>query len=181
MNASSFRRAAWALTLDAGGSLSSVRRWSLVDDKCKRGIQAMHRLATLPSIHRRELARAVMVVSLARLALWLTPFRFLSRLMSRLGRARGSRKAATESAVVDRIAWAVVIAARIIPAATCLVQAMATQFLLGWHGIESTLRLGVTRAADESFRAHAWVECRGRIVVGGNDSPMVYSVFSGRT
>jgi hypothetical protein len=135
------------------------------------------RLATLPSVRRRELTRAVIVLAFARLALWLLPFRTLRSLMSRLGRATSSRKAATENAAVDHIARAVGVAARFIPAATCLVQAMATQFLLGRRGVESTLRLGVTRAAAGKFQAHAWVECRDRVVVGGKDSPSVYSVL----
>ncbi len=140
---------------------------------CRRGLR---RLATLPRVRRRELARAVIMLVFARLAVWLLPFRALRPLISRLTRATVSTTTMTESAAIASVTWAVRIAARVVPAATCLVQAMAAQFLLGRHGVESTLRLGVTRAGG-AFRAHAWIECRGRVVVGGVDSPSVYSLL----
>jgi len=139
-------------------------------------IRGLHRFGTLPSMQRRELARAVIAMACARLALWMLPFRALRPLMFRLARATSSPRATTESAAIGNVAWALGVAARTIPAATCLVRALAAQFLLGRHGIESTLRLGVMRAAGE-FRAHAWVECRGRVVVGGDESPNVYCML----
>jgi len=136
------------------------------------------RLAALSHAQRRELFRAAIVLTFVRLALWLLPFRALRTLMPRLAVATSPRKALSgnESEAIACVAWAIGIAARVVPAATCLVQAMATQYLLGRHGVESTLRFGVTRAAGE-FRAHAWITCRDRVVVGGEESPSVYSML----
>lgn len=69
------------------------------------------------------------------------------------------------------IGWAVATAARRIPAATCLTQALAAQYLLRRRGLEADLRIGVARAAGEPLEAHAWVESRGQVVVGGVARP----------
>jgi hypothetical protein len=131
-------------------------------------------LANLPGAHQRELARAVVVVCLARLALSLLPYRYLGPLLFARKPAMRSRRAMTESDVIARVAWAVTAAARVVPAGTCLVQAWATKILLERHEIPSTLRLGATRTPAGAFRAHAWIECDGRVVVGGKESPGIY-------
>jgi len=82
-----------------------------------------------------------------------------------------------------RRAWecahAVSRAARLVPRASCLTQALALQRLLARRGLESSLFLGVDRAGKPSgaaralskgFEAHAWVEWRGRILIGGDIS-----------
>jgi len=82
-----------------------------------------------------------------------------------------------------REAWecahAVSRAARLVPRASCLTQALALQRLLARRGLESSLFLGVDRAGKPSrtarpralrFEAHAWVEWRGRILIGGDIS-----------
>jgi hypothetical protein len=50
---------------------------------------------------------------------------------------------------------------------TCLARALVAQALLHRHGHEGRLRLGVRRNSDGIFAAHAWIERRGDIVVGG--------------
>jgi hypothetical protein len=69
----------------------------------------------------------------------------------------------------DRIAWAVRAASRRVPQATCLTQALAAQLLLAQYGYRSRLRLGVARGEQGDFQAHAWLECGGQIVIGGQD------------
>jgi hypothetical protein len=61
----------------------------------------------------------------------------------------------------------VTLASRCVPSATCLTQALAGQVLLSRHGHPASLRIGVARSAAGEFQAHAWVECHGRIVIGG--------------
>lgn len=68
---------------------------------------------------------------------------------------------------ISSIAWAITVASRYIPRATCLVQGLATQVLLAREGIPSDLCIGVAREDPSLFEAHAWVETGGRIVIGG--------------
>jgi hypothetical protein len=69
---------------------------------------------------------------------------------------------AREESAVGRLIWATEAAARhhLYPM-RCLPKALCLRWLLGRHGIESTLRIGVARP-DGNLAAHAWVERQGR-------------------
>jgi len=70
----------------------------------------------------------------------------------------------TDEPAVGRLVWATEAAARhhLYPM-RCLPKALCLRWLLGRHGIESTLRIGVARE-DGGLAAHAWVERQGRPV-----------------
>jgi len=72
---------------------------------------------------------------------------------------------------VDRVGWAVQAAGRRTLKANkpCLAQALVAHRLLLKSGHPADLQIGVTRADSGDLEAHAWVECRGRIVVGGGE------------
>jgi hypothetical protein len=75
-----------------------------------------------------------------------------------------------EWATAARVSWAVERAGRFVPGATCLVRALAAQAMLAREGAASTLCFGVGRGGGgNEFRAHAWLECAGRVVVGGDE------------
>ena len=67
-----------------------------------------------------------------------------------------------------RVSWGVRNAARIVPGASCLTQALAAQFLLARSGHRSQIQIGVARDAGGRFLAHAWLISNGRVVVGGS-------------
>lgn len=99
---------------------------------------------------------------------------------------------------VWRCAHAVRRAARLVPRGSCLTQAMALQLILARRGQPCSVRIGVDRSpapdaassakngqfcegeadttafasasASGRFEAHAWVEWRGRVILGGNIS-----------
>lgn len=98
---------------------------------------------------------------LIRLGLWLLPFRIIHRAVA----ARARRSATIAETSIEQITWAVAAAARRVPGASCLTQALAGTLLLAAAGHEATLRFGVTK--DEGrLRAHAWIESEGRTVLG---------------
>lgn len=124
-------------------------------------------LRDLTASERNLLMRALPLVLAVRLALWLLPSRVIVRRVQHASArtvTAGRRKYSAED-----IAWAVDAAARRIPRASCLTQAVAAQYLLRRSGHESELRIGVARG-DDGFRAHAWIEQDGRILVGGAGS-----------
>tara|TARA_R100000750_G_scaffold140_2_gene369 strand:+ start:3127 stop:3555 length:429 start_codon:yes stop_codon:yes gene_type:complete len=83
-----------------------------------------------------------------------------------------------ERSVVERIAWAVAVAARYVPwRSDCLVQALAARTWLASHGIESRLVIGVPHQKGARFEAHAWLLSHGITVTGGNVAR--YSAFLG--
>ena len=67
---------------------------------------------------------------------------------------------------VDRAALSVSRAAGYGPCrGKCLEQAFTLWWMLAFLGVDSRIRLGIYKAGEQ-FEAHAWVECRDRIVIG---------------
>ena len=67
----------------------------------------------------------------------------------------------------NRIAWAVIIASRVVPRGdNCLVRALATGIMLRRYGHPSELKIGVMKPVGGRFEAHAWLESGGSVVIG---------------
>jgi len=148
-----------------------------------RPFALVDRFRRLSPAHRRLIGRALVLVPLARLGLWIVPYGRVRRMMSVSRRdpestAAGARPRATARHTPGEIAWAVRAVSRRVPAASCLTQALAAQRLLAQDGYPSRLQIGVARSPTGTFEAHAWLECEGRIVIGEIDdltrfTPMV--------
>lgn len=110
------------------------------------------------------LSKALWVVVLVRLGLSLLPFRFLRRMIT--GLRNGTLR--SDSRTPARLAWAVAKTSRLVPWATCLTQALATQVLLTRTGYQGVLHIGVAFDDAHELKAHAWLECQGCIIIGGN-------------
>jgi hypothetical protein len=101
-----------------------------------------------------------------RLGLWLFPLPTLRRLLTGL---RPANHIFPEGpARIEKITWAVAVASRYVPAATCLTQALAGQILLAQQGEPAILQIGVAKNKAGELEAHAWVESRGRVVIGAS-------------
>lgn len=134
-------------------------------------LKRLHKFLYLSSADRRLIAQSVVLVWAMRLGLWLLPFRILRRLLARVTKS-SSQLQERDRASVDRVVWAVTIASRCVPAATCLTQSLATKVLLSWRGQQANLYIGVGRSEAGQFQAHAWVESNGRVVIGGPESQL---------
>jgi hypothetical protein len=77
---------------------------------------------------------------------------------------------------VAAVSRAVVRASRLVPAPTCLAQAIAARDLLARRGVATDLRLGVARDDLGRMSAHAWLEHQGRVVLGASER--TYSALS---
>jgi hypothetical protein len=117
---------------------------------------------------RRLLLVGGVVVACVRILLWILPFRRLVRLVERtaLRSARVAPVRLPEDTNVT-LAWGVTTAARYVPRATCLTQALAAQWLFAWFGHPTQLRIGVAKGNGKLLQAHAWLESEGRVLVGG--------------
>jgi hypothetical protein len=111
------------------------------------------------------LAESLVTVSLVRLALSVVPYRAL----------RAARRPALRIAALMRarpcdereLVASVRVAARHVPAATCLTQAIALHLELARRHVASHLVVGVARR-DGRFEAHAWVDRDGVVLIGGD-------------
>lgn len=121
---------------------------------------ALGRFVRLPAADRALFLRTLGLLALARGALWVLPFRVARRIVTR--RPDGRLRPVTP----ERVRWAVDIAQRFIPDATCLPQALTAESLLTRGGHPLALRIGVRKSPAGKVIAHAWIESGGRIIVG---------------
>lgn len=124
----------------------------------------LNTLRTLTASERAVLLSALPFVLVVRVALWVLPSRLIVRRVQQMAANTSTARSPVRSP--GEIAWAIEAAARRVPRASCLTQAVAAQYLLRRSGHASELRVGVARG-ESGFRAHAWIEHDGRILVGG--------------
>jgi hypothetical protein len=101
----------------------------------------------LRSADRRLLLKTMLLVWTVRLGLWLLPFHVMRQLLAKLALKSASSQNGGRD-LVDRDIWAVTVACRYVPLATCLTQALVTKVLLGRHGHHATVRIGVARSEE---------------------------------
>jgi hypothetical protein len=107
--------------------------------------------------------RALAWLVLAEAAVRALPYAAILRWTSRVPPSRSGRAALTPSECADAIRRA----ARVFPAGRCLAHAVAASCMLRRAGRVSAIRMGVGFDADRRFNAHAWLECDGTVVTGG--------------
>jgi len=96
---------------------------------------------------------------------WLT-FRSYRALRPRFFATAVTDEGQTGTWRVERVAWAVHHASRIVPRATCLTQALAAQIMLARRGLPAMVHIGVRRDDTSTFEAHAWLTFRGVVILG---------------
>lgn len=128
-------------------------------------MERLHKFFRLPRRERLVLVQAWALLLLMEPALRVLPFQQLRALCNQAGRKKpGTSSAPVPS--VSRLAWLVEVAGRLTPGtATCLKKALVLSWLLGRHGIASTLQIGVARHGD-ALTAHAWLEQQGQVIFG---------------
>jgi hypothetical protein len=121
---------------------------------------------------RKAFALATVLVVAVRIALTIAPSRWIIGAVRRLSQRTPSRVVRRRGTVMSdsTLVWAVETASRFVPRATCLTQALAAQIVLQRHGYSATFCLGVPAIPVRPFRAHAWLELDGRIILGGEES-----------
>lgn len=124
-------------------------------------MRTLHALRRLSPERHLALLQALCAVAAIRLGLSTIGFVRLRRLLGPLLTVR----TAPVSGAPEHVRWAVAWAARAVPRATCLTQALAAQMLLARAGYPSSLRMGARRR-DGTLEAHAWLEDGERVVYG---------------
>ena len=127
-------------------------------------MRSLYKFIQLTPARKALHLKAVLLVALVRLGLWVLPFRMLKWIINRIGSHPLPHHGVQMSP--DEIAAIVGAAARRIPHATCLTQAMSLHLLCRRRGYETFVRIGVGRDGESKFRAHAWVEREGKVIIG---------------
>jgi hypothetical protein len=119
----------------------------------------------LPSAERWLIVEAALALGTIRLGLWLLTLRRVRQVAAWAYR-RTSFRDETDRLFPERVGWAIARVSPYIPRATCLVQALAVQFLLDRRGYSPVLRIGLARGGQKRVDGHAWVELQGEVIIG---------------
>jgi len=129
-------------------------------------MRKIRKFFNLSATEKCLLLRAWVLLGLIRLGMEFSPFSSLKKLLERLRPISGGFGIDFSE---EELVWSVEVVSRYIPKATCLAQALTTQFLLQQAGHQACLHIGVTEAEEGGIKAHAWVESQDRILIGGFD------------
>jgi hypothetical protein len=126
----------------------------------------IRKFLALSAVQRWTLAKAAILLGTVRMLLWILPYPTARRLLDFPGR-RAERLAA-DPAPPEDLAWAVGVAAGLVPGGShCLSQAMALELLLIRRGYPCQVCFGVRRGSEKDIAAHAWLEHNGVVLIGG--------------
>lgn len=125
----------------------------------------LSRFLRRPPAERQLLLRTLYLLTRVRLSLWLLPYRTVSG-WAQSASQRSQPKGRDSISGIDDICRAITMAARFVPGASCLTQALVGQILLGQAGHAVTLQIGVLRKGGGPLQAHAWLESAGRVILG---------------
>jgi hypothetical protein len=120
----------------------------------------------LPSHRRRLVVKTTALLVIVRVGLRLFAYQKMHDVLERLARP-GKADIANGSVSDAEIVWAVSSAAARLPGTTCLPRALVGRYLMLRAGCPARIRFGVGKQSDGTFAAHAWLESRDRILLGG--------------
>jgi hypothetical protein len=147
-------------------------------------MKRLRRFFRLPATKRRCLISAALLLPTIKGCLVVFRFQTLRGLLARLtGLPPGIRR--SKGGSTEEVVWAVELVGALMPwASTCLTQALTAQVLLLRRGHPALVHIGTFKGEDGDFHAHAWVESRGEVLIGGHEleqfTPLVVLDGGGR-
>jgi hypothetical protein len=147
----------------------------MMPDSSKSWTRRIRKFLTSSGADKRLLFRCLWVVLATRLGLSLFSYKTVRGWIP-----DGARNEVATPETLQRIRWAVRGAARVVPRASCLTQALAAQFVLARLGHPSQIQVGVAKDPSGRLLAHAWLISDGRVVIGGSARELArYSLLPG--
>ena len=133
----------------------------------------------LPFSQKRLLLRALCLLTVIRLALFVLPFRFTRFILQRSSKPFSGSGVSAQS-LKDQMSWSVEVAARTLPfGENCLAKAIVTLLFFRRAHTPAILHIGVNKTGAKPLEAHAWVESEGQIVTGRWDRGLEYQPLTG--
>ncbi|TGQ65560.1 MAG: lasso peptide biosynthesis B2 protein [Mesorhizobium sp.] len=142
--------------------------------KRRPGRRGLARVFSLSGSEIVFLGHCLLAVAAVRLGLTFLSYNRVRSLVTRLD----ARQCASMGEL-RRVAWGVAAAARFVPRATCLTQALSGQYLLARQGNQSDIRIGIERGTGQQLKAHAWLVSDKHIVLGGSVEGFAHLVDHG--
>ena len=126
-------------------------------------MRIVRKFAGYSALERRLIVKAWFTLMAVRVLLWIAPYRWIE------ARFLPATSSNTEPVSPEEIALAVTRASKLVPFPTCLTQALAGGFLIRRAGRHAAIHFGVAKGSA-GFKAHAWLESDGRILIGGREA-----------
>ena len=131
-------------------------------------MKRLRKFFSLEPDQRRFLVQSCFAILGFRVALRVFAFR---KLVAWVDGHKRRRSTDTGFRVVKKIGWAVdFVGDRF--GATCLERALAAQFLMGRKGYWVEIRIGVKPPESGILKAHAWIEYRDHVIIGGTTASL---------
>jgi hypothetical protein len=124
----------------------------------------LRKFLRLSTVEKWLLIKVTLLLWGIKLGLKLLPFQTVRRFLDKLAKVPVGLHA-DDLATPERIVWAIELADRSMPG-TCLTRALAARVLLVRRGYPAQVHIGVIGGKGREFLAHAWVESRGKVVIG---------------
>lgn len=125
-------------------------------------VEQLYKIIRDNSCGRFILIEAMILLILIRLGLQFFQFQTLHKLLEKIAQPKQNKQVS-----IYKIIWAITMISPHIPGVKCLARALAAQVMLSRQEYPNQLRIGVGKDKQGQFIAHAWVENRGRTVIGG--------------
>ena len=114
------------------------------------------------------------VLIFIRVGLQFIRFQTLHNLLAKIAQPKQNKQVS-----IYKIIWAITIVSPHIPGVKCLARAIAAQVILSKQNYPNQLRIGIGKDNQGQFIAHAWVESRGKTVIGGiGNMSKYYNILS---
>jgi hypothetical protein len=136
-------------------------RWQ-IPEYATLSVRLLRKFRSLKPGEHRLLLRTALVVAFSRVGLCVFSFVRLKDYLAR----RATDHPIPQDVPVASLVWAIRTTAAYIPRATCLTQVLAAKYQLERSGRRSRIHIGVANE-NGRFLAHAWLECEGETVLGG--------------
>jgi hypothetical protein len=128
------------------------------------------RVLRLPLAQKALLLETLALLSLARLAVLLVPFRWVAKVLGKQEAQTAVQDDPAKRPYVRLISVVVHKAAKNVPwTSKCLDQAIAAKIMLARRGIATTVYFGVKNDENGRLAAHAWLRSGTRYVTGGTN------------
>lgn len=119
---------------------------------------------------KQLIIKTLFLMIFVRLMLWIIPFTYIHRFFNK---KNINKRKSYDYKLVDKLIWAVKSVTCHVPKTTCLTDALTAQTLLKKHGYPSLVKIGVGKDANNQFKAHAWLEYAGEVVIGESNKDYV--------
>ena len=130
------------------------------------GAKLFKRLSRLSGPQRLMLVEAAALLTAARAAVALLPFK---RMIALGARPLGTRRADDAH---RQVVWAIEAAARRLPVRlVCMHKGLAAQWMLRRRGVDARLHYGIAYDPADKLEAHVWVARGDDILIGAEEAP----------